>query len=180
MWSVHGNDLRKRAGLEAVAGDVKCLAFSDDGRMLAAGTSGGAVQTWKLGWLGARQGQVFAGHRGAVTSLTVARGGDLLASAGIDRSVRVWPLAGGQKAVLQGLKGVVRQMMFLPDPELILTACDGGQVILWNWADGTRQHEWKLDQPIICSLALASDGCLLAAGSSDGTASIYDLAPEGP
>jgi serine/threonine protein kinase len=182
MWDVGDGLPRKRTVLKNQTGDVKSLVFTRDGKQLASGDANGVVQLWKLGWLGIRPGTSLEGHRGSISSLAYSPDGQFLASASLDHTIRIWDGTGGvtkPKAILQGLKGIVRQMLFLPDPQMLLTACDGGQVILWRWADATRQHEWRLEQPIICSIALASDGSLLAAGSTDGTATIYDLVPEG-
>jgi serine/threonine-protein kinase len=181
MWSVGDATPRKRTALRTNGSDVKALQFSPDNKQLASGDTAGVVQLWKLGWLGCRAGQAFSGHRGNVSALAFSIDNQYLASAGVDRTVRIWDATGADTrslGVLRGIKGIVKQIMFLPDPQMVLTACDGGQVILWNWATGHRQHEWRLEQPIICSLAMASDGCLLAAGSTDGTATVYDLVPE--
>jgi eukaryotic-like serine/threonine-protein kinase len=181
LWSVGEGAPRKRSGMHNQNGDIKSLQFSPDSKQLASGDTAGVVQIWKLGWRGGRAGQAFAGHRSNVISLSFSQDNQFLASASLDQTVRIWDASGNNKrsvATLKGIKGVVKQMLFLPDPQMILTACDGGQVILWNWSTGHRQHEWRLDQPIICSLAMAGDGCLVAAGSSDGTATVYDLVPD--
>jgi WD40 repeat protein len=181
MWNMADGVPRKRMTIKNQTGDVKALVFSPDNKLLVSGDTGGTVQFWKIGWLGFRPGTALSGHRGSLSALTISANGQFLASAGLDHTIRIWDGAGNitrAQAVLQGVKGVVRQMLFLPEPHLLLTACDGGQLILWNWQSGQREHEWRLEQPIICSLALASDGCLVAAGSTDGTATIYDLVPE--
>jgi WD40 repeat protein len=182
LWSLTETPPRKRTPLRNPTGEVKALQFSPDSKQLASGDNAGIVQLWKLGgWRGARAGQTFTGHRGNISCVVFSSDNQYLASASLDQNVRIWDVSGNNKhalASLKGIKGTVKQMLFLPDPQMILTACDGGQVILWNWATGHRQHEWRLDQPIICSLALANDGCFVAAGSSDGTATIYDLVPE--
>jgi serine/threonine-protein kinase len=182
MWDVGDGLPRKRTVLKNQSGDVKAIQFTRDGKQLASGDASGIVQLWKLGWLGIRPGPALAGHRGPISCLSFSADGSLLASAGIDHTIRIWDGSGAveyEKAVLQGTKGIVRQMMFLPDAQMLLTCCDGGQVVLWKWEAEKRTHEWRLEQPIICSMALASDGSLLAAGSTDGTATIYDLVPEG-
>jgi WD40 repeat protein len=181
MWSAADGAPRKRVIVKNQTGDVKALRFSPDSKTLASGDTGGTVQLWKLGWLGCRPETTLSGHRGSVSALAFSADSQLIASAGVDHSVCIWDGTGKEtraKAVLQGFKGIVRQLLYLPDTQMLLTACDGGQVILWNWKTGERQLEWRLEQPIICSLALASDGSLVAAGSTDGSATIYDLVAE--
>jgi serine/threonine-protein kinase len=181
VWDVGSSSPRKRTVLKNQSTDVKTLLFTRDGKTLASGDADGVVQLRKLGWLGGRPGPMFRCHRGAVSCLAFSADGQLLATAGLDHTIRIWDGTGVDpkvKAILQGTKGIVRQMMFLPDARMLLTVCDGGQVVLWSWPETIRAHQWRLEQPLICSLALASDGSLLAAGSTDGTATIYDLVPE--
>ncbi|MCX7700349.1 MAG: serine/threonine protein kinase [Gemmataceae bacterium] len=181
IWDCGDGPPRRRTSLKGFTDDVKAVGFSHDGRWLVCGDAGGCIQLWKLGWMGPRQSAAFPAHRGGITSFACSADGKWLASAGVDRIVRVWSLASPNpqpKAVLRGLKGVGRQILFLPESNLLLTACDGGRVTLWDWTVGSCQHVWRLEQPIICSLAVSPDGSWVAAGGSDGTATIYDLVPE--
>jgi WD40 repeat protein len=77
--------------------------------------------------------------------------------------------------VLRGFQGVVRQIHFLPDSDMLLTVGDTSRVKLWNWATGEREHLWHIEQAIISSIAISPDGSWVAAGSSDGTVTVYDL-----
>ncbi|HEY8503669.1 MAG TPA: hypothetical protein VIL46_03750, partial [Gemmataceae bacterium] len=74
----------------AGAADVRALAFSPDGRLLAAGGTrpGGAVRLWEL--RSGKEVHAFAGHRGGVERLAFSPDGRLLASAGGEGTVLVW------------------------------------------------------------------------------------------
>jgi WD40 repeat protein len=71
-------------------GDVRALAFSADGKLIAAGTNGpdAVVRVWDV-TTGTELGS-FAGHLGDVSALAFSPSGRVLASAGTDTSVLLW------------------------------------------------------------------------------------------
>jgi WD40 repeat protein len=73
--------------------DVRRIAFSPDGKLLAAagGIFRGTVTLWDL-TTGSKR-IVFEGHRGGVTSLVFAPDGQTLATAGKDKKVRIWSVS---------------------------------------------------------------------------------------
>ncbi|HEY6324373.1 MAG TPA: AAA family ATPase [Thermoanaerobaculia bacterium] len=117
----------ERAGEAAVLGagdDVRSLAMSGDGRLLAAGTGSGAILLWDVG-AGehgrppAGSPRVLSGHTAAVTALAFSSSHPLLASASLDGTVRL-------------------RHAEQPDRTLVLTDHEG-----WVWAvalsaDGER------------------------------------------
>jgi WD40 repeat protein len=64
------------------------LAFSPDGRLLAAGDSLGNVRFWDLAT--SKELACWPGHQGAVYSVDFAPDGGALASGGVDTSVLLW------------------------------------------------------------------------------------------
>lgn len=181
LWEMD-NPPRKKTVLRNVAGDVKALQFSPDGKQLVSGDAAGSISFWKLGgWSGGRSGSSWDGHAEGVCCLAYSADGSLLASAGLDRAVRIWDGSGANgnaKATLPNHRGPPRQLMFLPETRFLLAATESGQVILWDWPKGERAHEWRLEQSLCCSLALARDGSLVASGGSDGSVCVFDLVPE--
>lgn len=75
-----------------VGGQVRCGAFTDHGASFVSGGEDGILRRWALA-SGACVAQVRA-HQGAIWSLAVAPGGDILATAGNDGAVRLWSLPG--------------------------------------------------------------------------------------
>jgi RNA polymerase sigma factor (sigma-70 family) len=71
---------------------VQTLAFSPDGRAVAAGYSDGAVRLWEVA--SGKERARFKGHRGVVLRVAFSPDGSLLASGGGDQLVLVWDLTG--------------------------------------------------------------------------------------
>jgi hypothetical protein len=68
------------------------IAFTADGRFLAAGDVSGTVRLWRLA--DGKLLREFTGHRGPVTALAFAADASVLVSASQDATALVWDLAG--------------------------------------------------------------------------------------
>jgi WD40 repeat protein len=90
LWDLgEGREVRTLGGL---AGYVQALAFSQDGRTLAAAAWRGIILWETESWL--ERGR-FAGNEGDTLTLAFAPNGRSLASGGSDTAVLVWDLTGG-------------------------------------------------------------------------------------
>ena len=64
------------------------MAFSPDGKTLAAGGLNGVVQLWNFHT--GKPRRTLHGHTGLVNSVAFSPGGETLASGGDDGTVRLW------------------------------------------------------------------------------------------
>jgi hypothetical protein len=71
---------------------INCLAFSPDGKTVAAGDWSGAVCIWEVGTTKVRA--VFTGHRNPVASLDFSPDGSRLISGSHDTTALIWDLTG--------------------------------------------------------------------------------------
>src|SRR5262249_38209183 len=80
-------------------GAVNAAVYLKDKRIATAGADAHIAI-----WTPAQQqpDKVFDGHTGPIASLAVSPDGAMLASASWDRTVRLWPLNGGEPRVLEG------------------------------------------------------------------------------
>ena len=74
-----------------------------------------------------------------------------------------------------GLRGVVRRIRFALSGESLLTVTDASQVAQWRLSDGAKEAEWRPNQIITTSHALADHGRTVALGRTDGSVHVYQL-----
>ena len=88
--------MHHRATLEGHQHEIRCLAISPSGKILASGSADHTVRLWDLAE--ARPMKILEGHRGWVNCLAINPSGSLLASAGetAKSACAVFPAAGWQ------------------------------------------------------------------------------------
>jgi WD40 repeat protein len=166
LWNVTAN--REVAVLKH-SHEPHAVAFTPDGsRLLAVGAQ--LVHVWDL--RGSGEKLVLGGHEEGVRSVAFARDGTLLASAGIDRTVRLSdPRDGKRLSTLTGFRGGVAASLD-PDGKTLCTVDEAGDVKLWDVSDprqpvflGRLDHD--LGAPVWFS-TFSPDGRHLALGGPEG------------
>jgi WD40 repeat protein len=162
----------RRARMPELAGGVKCVALSRDGKWLAAGS---ADQTLKLFDAAAAKEQLnFAGHTGMLTALTFSADGKVLIAAAGDPNpyhfiveLKLWDTATGKHlADLPGLKSPVYSLALSPDGKTLVTGSYDHTVKVWDVATRKERAGFDGEVGIVTAVAFSPDGGLLALGGS--------------
>ena len=105
--------------------------------------------------------------------------GNLVASAGADRLVRVWDADTGEEILRFGDFGNrVDGIAYSPDGWRIATACLDHSVRVWDADTGKRLADFPGHAAPAFSVSFSPDGTRLASASQDATVKIWDLTSE--
>lgn len=137
------------------------------------------------GQTGRHVGRPLAGHTtsptgliGLVNEVAFNHDGTIIASAGVDGTVRLWNASTGQAIgqPLRGHTGSITAVTFSPDGKTVATGGDDHTIRLWD----TRSRR-SVGRPLsgniqsVARLALSPDGKTLASAGADRTLTLWDV-----
>ena len=145
------------------------MAIAPDGSRLAAVGTGHTIYLYAASGDGSSP-EALGSHRGDVTSLRFAPGGNRLVSTSSDRTARLFDLTGhGDPISLLGHSASIKASAFSADGRLLATAGDDQTMRLWDADSGQCLMVLRHESEVLSSVAFSSDGEYLAAGTGSGS-----------
>jgi WD40 repeat protein len=153
---------------------VDVLAFSPDGRLLAASSRDGALSLWDTAT--GKEVRRLSGEYHQITALAFSLEGRFLACAEAGRPVvRLWDIeAGKERPALRGHTGSVRKVAFGPGNALVSAGSDG-TLRLWDVQTSREVRQLGVLGRETGTFALAPDGKTLAWCGPAADVRLWDL-----
>src|SRR5262249_41403737 len=157
------------------------LALSPDGRRFATAKRGGPVDVWDAGSFrlplpagaGAAKGgplRTVTNHEGGALCVAYSPRNDVLASGGVDGTVRLFDVTTGQELHrLTGHRRHVNALAFRPDGCFLASAGSDAPLRLGDVRAGKEVAVLRGHTDAVHAVAFSPDGRTLATGSADGT-----------
>jgi WD40 repeat protein len=182
VGAAHVMDLegRERQRIELTGGAFSGMAFSPDGRRLAAGSFDHTTRIYE--W--ATRKELFRiTHDSPVIDVAFSPDGKRVASAAFNQGVRIVDAVSGPMLAQASLSVPPGALAFSPDGEYLVVAAYGNEVTIFNAATGNvvavipNKHTGMLprDEEAIGAVAFSAGAAYVATGSKDGIVSIYDV-----
>jgi cytochrome c len=169
-WSLSKNTAEQVLRFHESA--VNAVGYFRDGRVATAGEDG-TIAIWADGQ--AQPATVLKGHTAPVAAIAISPDGNTIASASWDRTIRLWPVAGGEPRVLKGHNDNVNGIAFTTDGSALVSAGYDASVRMWPLSNLDAASTATVPTPLN-TIAIAPDGEIVTAGA-DGK--VYFLSASG-
>jgi WD40 repeat protein len=121
--------------------------------------------------------RILEGHTSAILRITWSPDGRLLASTGVDKTIRLWNTEIGEEIrTLTGHSSGVNQVAWSPKGDVFASCSNDHSMRIWETSTGKLL--WDLEHAHlgdIPSIAWSPDGQILASGSSDSTIKLWQI-----
>lgn len=170
------------ATLPGEAEDVRAVAFSPDGKLLAAAgglpARSGEVKIWDVEKRAPLR--TIAGHADCIYAAEFAPDGKRIATAGYDKLIKLWDVESGKEVrTLKDHIDAVYALAFTPDGGRLVSASADRGVKVWDVASGERLYTLSEPTDGLNALALDPAGKRVAAAGLDRTIRVWSLGEKG-
>lgn len=154
---------------------IESVAWSYDGKYIAAGTDGGNVIVWNAQNNTTSTAFISTNHTGIVKAIAWSPDSTLIASAGADTTVQVWNIKTGHIVLTyRGHTMAVNALAWSPNGKYIASASDDKTVQVWDARTGQKLLTYKAHTAAVTTVAWSPNGKSIASGGEDHLINIWD------
>jgi eukaryotic-like serine/threonine-protein kinase len=162
------------AVLRGHAVKIYCIAFRRDGARVVTASADGSVRQWDPE-KGVEVEPPYTQHTGEVNVAAYSPDGQLIASGGTDRTIRLWRAAGGKDiSIRHGHVGAVEQLAFNESGRRLASRSADGSVRIWEVDPRSSLSVLKGHTSYVYPVAFSPNGRWIASGSWDSTVRLWD------
>lgn len=109
------------------------------------------------------------------TSLAFSPRGDIVASGGVDRIVKLWDIRSGtMNASLEGHEYPVLALAFSPEGDRLVSGSGDTTLIIWDVDNQKKLHHMKGHSLYVVTCDWSPDGSTIVSGEVDGSIRVWD------
>ncbi|HEY3449712.1 MAG TPA: protein kinase [Myxococcales bacterium] len=150
------------------------VAFSPDGKLLAAADFGGNLAVWKADGF---EPVMLAGAGSALRALDFTPDSRFVLTGGLDRTVKIWdPATKSPVRILPPVEGSIESLSVSPSGKLVAIGDESGAVHLFDLDSGQGARLEPAHSELVRQVAFSPDGSSLVSVSWDKTAVLWDVA----
>jgi WD40 repeat protein len=157
---------------------VLCLAYSPDGRRLAAGYEDHRIRNWDTG--SQREILSLPGHTAEVCGLAFSPDGWRLASASADQTVKLWDATAERRTIpLRDHRTTspgILSIAFSPQGRWLAAASSDRAIRIWDTTNDSVAQTLRGHTDDVSAIAFSPDGSRLVSAGADRTVKTWDVA----
>jgi WD40 repeat protein len=170
VWDKDGKKLRNITGTNT---DVRSISFSNDGKILAAGSYDNRIHVWDF--TSGKILRVLEGHEKSVLAVCVSPDGKLLASGSLDETVRLWDLSTGKcLKIWKGHGANIFSVNFSPDGKYVLSAAKDNSLRLWDITKDQSIQSYIGHSLAVTCARFSPNGLWIVSGSVDKSVILWE------
>ena len=124
---------------------------------------------------------LLAGHTDRIQSITWSRNGQLIASSGLDRIIRLWEVGQDHpRAVPKGHTAPINGLAFTPDSSSILSGSDDGSLRVWGVSHGQLVRLIQGYSSALYDFDWNPDGDQMITGGANAQVTVWEVAGKTP
>jgi len=154
--------------LKGHSAPIAGVAVSPDNTVLASASWDRTIRLWPLN---GEEPRVLEGNAQNANGVAFSPDGKNVVSAGYDATIRIWKLTGGGE-IVRNLPTPLNDVTVAPDGEIVAAGANGKVYFLS--ASGEVLAELEASSTPVISVAVSSDGSLVAAASIRGSVAVIE------